>query len=235
MSTFFEFENGTISISLRSLTFFGAIMIGSYLLWILNWECGLNPQECNWDQTIPKLPTISDIVAKPFIDRVWCIATTFFTLVCFQCEIRAVYKRLYGVATSNENDGTFVLGCLACFGLPCLAYFDTHTYTTMHSLFCVIFFGGCGFYLFFTAGLLFKYKSHFDEEDHAAIDRCNKFRWIMLGSVFGYYFYKWFGPGTGSAFYEWLLVFMFLASVMMLSLTNKFYETVHDNTTSIKL
>ena len=143
----------------------------AYLLGILKWECDNNPGECNWDNTIPVVPTISDIVAKPFIDRIWMFVVTFFCLSVFQCEIRAVYSKLYGIASSCENKLTLALGILSVFSLPCLAYFDTHNYTPYHSLFCVLFFGGCGFYLFLVGGYLYKYKVNFPEDTHAAIDR----------------------------------------------------------------
>jgi hypothetical protein len=98
----------------------------------------------------------------------------------------------------------------------------------MHSLFCVLFFVPCGFYLFFVGGLLHKHKTSYPEDEHASIDRLNSFRKFMLGSVVAYYLFSWFGPDTNSSFYEWLLVYMYLAAVSMLSLTNKMIETVKD-------
>jgi hypothetical protein len=156
--------------------------------------------------------------------------TTFFCLVVFQCEVRATYSKLYGIATTNENDFILLLGIISVFSLPCLAYFDTHTYTTMHSVFCVFFFVGCGFYLFLALGLLNKYKKSYPEEQWNAIDRANHFRWVMMGSVVVYYIFKWLGPDTHSAFYEWLLVFMYLAAASMLALTNTYLETIHETT-----
>jgi hypothetical protein len=177
---------------------------------------------------VPIVPTISDIVAKPFIDRIWMFVVTFFTMAVFQCEIRANYFKLHNIASTFNNNGTFFLGILSVFSLPCLAYFDTHTYTTMHSIFCVLFFGGCGFYLYLVGGLLHSYKSFFPEDDWAAIDRLNAFRKFMLGSVVVYYLISWFGPDTNSSFYEWMLVFMFMVAVCLLSYTNKMMETVRD-------
>lgn len=46
-------------------------------------ECDRNPNECSWEKTIPIVPTISDIVAKPFIDRVWMFVVTFFCIAVF--------------------------------------------------------------------------------------------------------------------------------------------------------
>jgi hypothetical protein len=100
------------------------------------------------------VPTISSIVCKPFIDRVFCIATTFFTLVVFQSDLRAFYSKLYGLASTKQNDGVLFLGIIATVSLPCISYFDTHTYHTLHMTFATLFFGSCGFYIFFLGGLL---------------------------------------------------------------------------------
>jgi hypothetical protein len=216
-----------ISISLRSLTYIGSIAVSAFLLGILYQECNENEGECNWDNMIPKVPTISSIVCKPFIDRIWCILTTFFTLVVFQCDIRAYYKKLYGIAPVNQNDGTLLLGIIATFSLPCIAYFDTHTYGILHIVFTTLFFVSCGFYIFFLAGLLKEYKDSYPEDEWAAIDRANKFRWIMLGSVIAYEYVNWFMPSTDSSFYEWVLVLMYLNAVVILSLSNKFYDSIH--------
>jgi hypothetical protein len=154
LSDYFIFEEGTISISLKTTTFLGCVLVSGYLLGILYWECSTNPGECNWTSTIPVVPTISSIVCKPFIDRIWCIVTVFFTLCVFQHDVRAFYKKLYGKATPTQNDGVFILGMLASFSLPCIAYFDTHNYGVLHIVFTTIFFVTCGFYIFFLGGLL---------------------------------------------------------------------------------
>ena len=121
-----------------------------------------------------------------------------------------------------------MLGITATFALPCIAYFDTHTYGFLHIVFTTLFFISCGFYIFFMCGLLHTHKEKFAQDEWAAIDRANKFRWIMIVSVGVYFYCSWFMPSTGSSFYEWLLTLMYLNGLAIISLTNKFYDTVHE-------
>jgi len=222
------FEEGTISISLKSLTSFGCLLVTGYLLGVLYLECSTHEGECSWNSTVPIIPTISSIVCKPFYDRVWMFVTTFFCMTVYQTDVRAFYKKLYGKATARQNEGVCILGITATISLPCIAYFDTHTYGFLHIVFTTLFFISCGFYIFFLAGLLNEHKEKFLEDEHAAIERANTFRWIMLGSVGVYFYVKWFCEDTHSSFYEWVLTLMYLNAVGIMSLTNKFYDTVHE-------
>jgi hypothetical protein len=79
----FVIENGDISFNLRDYVVLGSAVVGVYLAAILKWECDNFPDECSWDKTIPVVPTISDIVAKPFIDRLWMFVVTFFCIAVF--------------------------------------------------------------------------------------------------------------------------------------------------------
>jgi len=47
------------------------------------------------------LPMISDVICLHLYDRVFCILATFFCLATYQADVRAFYKRLYGIASDS--------------------------------------------------------------------------------------------------------------------------------------
>lgn len=112
--------------------------------------------------------------------------------------------------------------------LPCISYFDMHTYGNLHNIFAGLFFGSCFFYIYFVVDSLVKHKNEFPQTEWDAIDRASKFRWIMCGSLVFYIIWKIWLPETDSMFYEWVLTFEYLNALSIINLANGFYDTVHD-------
>lgn len=228
MQEWFDFEDGTISISLKTLTAFGCMLITTYLATILYLICNNVEGECSWTGVVPEWPSISSILCRPFYDRLCCMTFTFFSLVVLQTDVRAYYKKLYGKVSNSTNDGIFLLGMITTISLPCISYFDMHNYGFFHYVFAILFFGCCFFYIWFTVGSLVEHKAEFAQDEWDSIDRADKFRKIMLASALFYGYVKLFMPSTHSDFYEWVITFMYLNALAIMNLGNKFYDTVHE-------
>jgi len=216
---------GSISISLLSLTTIGCLLINGFLLACIYLNCSNAWGDCSWVGIVPDLPSISSCICHPFVDRVCMFVFTFFSLTVFQTDMRAIYKNLHGKVSKGQNEGMLVLGVLTTISLPCIAYFDMHNYGFFHYVFAITFFGTCFFYIWFVVGFMVKYKDQFRQEDQRPIRQANRFRWIMLASAVFYGYTKLFYD-THSDFYEWVIVFMYLNALSIINLTNDFIDTV---------
>lgn len=122
--------------------------------------CKYDLVEC----TYPVLPMISDCICLPMYDRVFCMCTTFFTLTAYQADVRAFYKKLYGIATDKENDLLVLLGVITTFSLPAIGYFDEHTYSFIHGCMAALFFASVGFYGYIIAGVMDREREIFPQD-----------------------------------------------------------------------
>ena len=95
-------EDGVISISLQTLTLVGSISltIALFVFAYLGCKADIIPHHktCNVFKN-NDWPMISDVIALPMMDRVWCILTPFFCLTVQQTNIRAFYKKLDGICS----------------------------------------------------------------------------------------------------------------------------------------
>jgi len=155
---------------------------------------------------------------------------TFYSLVVLQADIRAFYKKLSGKVTQSENNWSLLFGIITTISLPCIGYFDMHTYGFFHYTFAILFFGFCFAYIFYTVGLLVKHKDEFPQDEQRGIRKSNRFRWFILFSALFYGYTKLFYD-THSDFYEWLIVLFYLNAMAIINLTNKFYDTVYEELT----
>ena len=146
----FLIQDGVISISLRNLTLYGCIIITGSLLGMLYMSCSNNYVSCSVD----RLPMISDVIFLPLYDRIFCIETIFFTLFVHQANIRAFYKKLYGIADPCTLDLLTLLGVLSCFALPLIGLFDEHQFKSLHMVFAITFFGCTGIFAFISGGVM---------------------------------------------------------------------------------
>jgi len=126
-----------------------------------------------------------------------------------------------------------ILGAISAISLPCIGYFDMHTYGFFHYVFAIAFFGTCFFYIWFVVGCMVDHRSEFPEDQQASIDRANRYRYIMGASAIFYAWVKFFSPyDTHSDFYEWVIVFMYLNALGIINLTNNFLDSIHVNVKS---
>jgi len=85
-------------------------------------------------------------------------------LTVFQADIRAIYKQLHGKASKSGNDNMLILGALSAISLPCIGYFDMHTYGFFHYVFAITFFATCFFYIWFVVGCMVDHRTEFPED-----------------------------------------------------------------------
>lgn len=107
---------------------------------------------------------ISHVIRAPFVDRIWCILTTFFALAVVQVNLRAYYAKLYPYASAGGNDTMLNIGIATIIALPLIGYFDEHAYKAMHGLVSATFFLGTVIYVNYYASMFWEYKSHFSSE-----------------------------------------------------------------------
>ena len=117
-----------------------------------------------------KMPMVSGVICLPYIDRIWCIAATFFSLTVLQCNLRAYYAKLYPVITKQENDNLMFWGLLSIFSFVLIGYFDEHAYKIIHFTLAFTFFISTCLYSNFLAGKFKKYKNSFPEREHIHIE-----------------------------------------------------------------
>jgi len=177
------------------------------------------------------LPMISDVICLHLFDRIFCILSTFFCLATYQADVRAFYKKLYGIASDCENDTLLVLGLISTFTLPMIGYFDEHNYGTIHGISAVLFFGSCGIYAFIIGGVMTKNKDKFPTDEWDDIARMNKMKWIMLASLLTllYSISKYGSNYWLTPFSEWTTTLLFVNYFGVLSFTNKFYDSVSEH------
>jgi len=83
---------------------------------------------------------ISDILAIRPYDRIFIFLTTIYTLGIMQINMRAWFKKVYGIIPNTSNDRILKVGIPACIALPCIGIFDEHEYKPIHYLCAGIFF-----------------------------------------------------------------------------------------------
>ena len=93
MSKFFVAEEGVISLSLKDMTLIGSSLCSALLLYMGWHACSTNAVTC----TDQKWPFIADILALHPYDRYFMFITSFFMLVVMQANMRAYFKKVYGL------------------------------------------------------------------------------------------------------------------------------------------
>jgi len=171
---------------------------------------------------------ISDVICLHLYDRVFCILATFFCFCTYQADVRAFYKKLYGIASDSQNDWLLILGIISTVTLPMIGYFDEHTYSTIHGISAVLFFLSVGVYAWILSNVLNANKDKFPVEDHDDIDKLNHMKRLMWISLLAFLFAMIFGGSNYwlTPFAEWTSTLLFVNYFGVLSMTNKFYDSV---------
>ena len=131
-------EEGSIAVSLRNLTLVSAMSVSVSLLVMLYFSCndGTGEYVC----TYAEFPMISDVIHQEMYDRTFLLITTIFMFGVQQVNIRAYFKKLYGLISDERNDTMFWIGLVALIALPFIGIFDNKLYIHPHVISAVIFF-----------------------------------------------------------------------------------------------
>ena len=155
-------------------------------------------------------------------------------LTAYQADVRAFYYKLYPVASGCTNDCLLVLGLISTISLPSIGYFDEHTYGNIHNVLAVLFFGSVGLYAFIISNVMSSNKDLFPQDQWAEIDRMARFKWIMMASLLALALSGTVGVGTWTfPFFEWVTMLLYVNYFSILSMTNSFYDTVHEESTQL--
>jgi hypothetical protein len=92
-------EDGAISVSLRNLTIVSGLAITVALLAILYFSCndGTGRYECTYE----RFPMISDVINQEMYNRIFILLTAIFMFGVQQVNIRAYFKKLYGIIPNS--------------------------------------------------------------------------------------------------------------------------------------
>jgi len=109
-----------------------------------------------------------------------------------------------------------------------IGYFDEHTYSSIHGVSAVLFFLSVGVYAWILSGIMNSNKDKFPKEEWDEIDRLSNMKHIMWISLLTFMFSMIFG---GSNYWltpltEWTSTLLFVNYFGVLSLTNRFYDSV---------
>jgi len=172
---------------------------------------------------------ISDVICLPFYDRIFCLLACFFTMACYQVDVRAFFHRLNGIATTCENDTLLTLGLITTVTLPAIGFFDEHTYGNIHNLCAILFFASVGIYAFIIGGIMQSNLKSFPANQWAEIKLLNILKWVMAVALLTLTYCTTF-KGTGfwlTPLSEWVTTILYVNYFALLSFTNLYYDSVH--------
>ncbi len=224
---FFVIQEGVISLSLRDMTLIATLSITADLLINLYSACNTKQVECDFANG--KIPMISGVICLPFWDRIFCLLTAFFAWTCHQVNIRANYKKMYGIATDCTNDTCMYLGIASVVSLPLIGFFDEHNFGICHGILAVTFFGCTGIYATMMARSMSKNKDKLPLADQNVVKTINVVSKLMMTclatlavsiALFGSNY--WLTPAA-----EWATGILFLNFFSFLVYANPYYDSIH--------
>ena len=69
------------------------------------------------------------------------------------------------MSSTFESDLMLVLGAIATISMPAIGFFDDQTFSNIHNVLAVLFFGSIDIYSFLIAGIMNRNKSSFSSDD----------------------------------------------------------------------
>jgi len=181
---------------------------------------------CDLDLWI--FPMISSVICLPFWDRIFCLLTVLFAWSVQLGNIRAMYKKLYGIADDCTNDALMFLGLISLITLPLIGYFDEHNYGHIHGPLAGVFFGCTGIYAYLLTGTMDKYKDKLPAEDQALVGTLKTIRMYMTISLLTLVVsILIMGSALLTPIAEWAVGLLFLNFFAFVVFSNDFYATIH--------
>ena len=225
-SKFFILEDGVISLSLRDMTVILSLGMSATLLVMGYLSCTDGTFVCN----TKTFPMISDvIIAKEMYNRTFLLMTTIIMFGVQQVNIRAFYKKLYGIIPDGNNNFLFDLGLISCFALPMIGIFDEKNYITMHCISAGFFFGCFGIYCVLLGRYLWNNRDKFAASEQRSISIMVWNTWGLIAVL------VLFGVSTQlphttalCPLSEWALVLYYANFFAIASYTNEFYDSIHE-------
>ena len=224
-SRFFIFDDGVISFSLKDITIILSILADFIYVFIAWRSCTQGQVQCDskvW-------PMISDILALKPYDRLFICLTTFYTLGIMQINMRAFFKKLYGIIPNKSNDRIFKVGIPALFALPCIGIFDEYDYRPIHYLSAGTFFLSFTLYCVWLSNALHDNIDKFPESEKRSIRTLKSQTYIVIfactGMIISCFYYGTVNRITPAL--EWFTALFVINFFMIMNLTNQYYDSIH--------
>ena len=171
---------------------------------------------------------VSTIIAQEMYNRLFILLTTVFMFGVQQTNLRAFYKKLYGVIPNSQNDTLLWLGTASCVSLPLIGIFDEHLWPLPHGLSAIVFFLTFGLYSVKLGRALYAHRDKYPDDEQPSIQRLyTATHWItyslgaLLLSIIVYH------SKSPTPFFEWSVVLYYVNFFSIASFDNPFYNTVH--------
>jgi len=205
------------------MTLAGTLLLTVYLLLALWYACSNKLVKCGMINGKPEFPMISDVIRHKFVDRIWCILSTFFSLSVLQVNLRAMYAKLYPYASKAENDSLLFVGLVTCIAFPMIGYFDMKTYKMIHAGCAAVFFLGTLVYANMYANRFNKYREHFPENLNNIDTMLLTVKWMKIVFLI---FVISLPTHAAIPIWEWILGLLYINFFAISAFDNEYYETV---------
>ena len=178
---------------------------------------------------------ISDVINQEMYTRIFILMMTVFMFGVQSSNLRAFYKKLYGVASDFQNDVALGFGLLSTVTLPLIGIFDEQRYTNIHGFCAGVYFLSFMIYGVILGQLLYSNRDKYPAEEQASIQKVYFSSYGLVISIFGFgILFALFGHGGWTAILEWVVVLYQLNFFSLISFDNPYYDTVHQPTAALK-
>jgi Frag1/DRAM/Sfk1 family len=221
----FVVEDGVISFSLRNMTLVFAFLISATLIAMCYLSCQAGTFEC----TLHQWPMVSDVICQEMYNRIFILLTAVMMFGVQQVNLRAFYKKLYGVIPDSRNNLMFYLGMAYTTALPLIGIFDENMWSTLHGYSAGVVFVSFMIYASMLAHSLNANKDKYPAEEQSSITRLSNSvtTLVLLTAAFGLGHFL-YGSGGITAIFEWATVLYFVNFFTIASFDNPFYDSVHE-------
>lgn len=224
-SSYFLFDQGVISFSLRRTTILLSSVFSLTLLVQLLQTCLAGTFECS----IRDFPMISTVIRQEMYDRIFILETSMFMFAVQTANLRAFYKKLHGVIRAAENDAMFYCGLLSCVALVLIGIFDEKMWSPQHNVIAMTFFLSFAAYAISLGRALYANRGSYPASEGKSIEKLYRDTyWIGGGLTVLLSCLYYFKSDTPTPFIEWILVMWYLNFFSLTGLVNEFYQTVHE-------
>ena len=223
--SYFLFDQGVISFSLRRTTILLSSLFSLTLLVQLLQTCLAGTFECS----IHDFPMISTVIRQEMYDRIFILETSIFMFAVQTANLRAFYKKLHGVVGAAENDAMFYCGLVSCVALVLIGIFDEKMWSPEHNVIAMTFFISFAAYAISLGRALFANRGSYPASEGEGIGRLYRDTyWLGGGLVVLLACLYCFKSETPTPFVEWILVMWYLNFFSLTGLANGYYQTVQE-------
>jgi hypothetical protein len=175
-------------------------------------------------------PFVSEITINTIMNnRLFILTSTILTWGVNQQNIRAYYKMLYGKISDKYNDFLLILGYASAIMMPLLGLFDMNKYYDIHFYLAIGWLVSLAAYLGCVGKELSAHKKEFPDvtrKQIRIIGLAASGVFIGIAALAGAY--HTYGVNYPTPLIQWVMFLYNINFFALISITNNFYDTVHD-------